>query len=594
MSRNLITNGDCVFKLEIHFSNWLVVGLLLFAAILSGCSTTSNQKSVAQLPDAKIVPMPFKKPGVLTKELDEDIVFHYLLAEISAQRGRLKLSYDHYLKSALLSGDNYAARRATQIAIFLKDTKATLEAANHWVNLSPNSIQARNTAAIVNFRTGNEKVAMEHLLAVIEIANQTDKDGFLIAAVSLAKETNSDAALLFMQRLVTQFPRDEKAHYANAVLLASQKKYKLAEMALDKSLQLAPNWVKPKLLMVRVLIDFKDSDAAISYLEKEVSNHSDNTDLRLVYAKLLVPKDHKLAYEEFIKVYELNKNDMDVISGLSVLAIKMENLPLAKKWLLVLLEQGDRDKRSEAAFQLGQLEEMGGDKLAAKKFYLKVNQGIYKSDARLRLARIQADLGKVSSARDMLKQMRVLEPDNVVDFYLTEAQILHTYGTQKEVLDFYEMALKAKPGDIELHYSRAIYEADEKMVAEAERDFLFVLEKEPDHADALNALGYTLADQTDRYAEALTLIKRAYEIKPDNAAILDSMGWVNFRLGNLKEAIVFLRKALAIHNDDEIASHLGEALWMAGEQKEAIDVWAKALESFPDSAKLSGVMKRFK
>ena len=126
-----------------------------------------------------------------------------------------------------------------------------------------------------------------------------------------------------------------------------------------------------------------------------------------------------------------------------------------------------------------------------------------------------------------------------------------------------------------------------------EADLQRILEEDPDHADALNALGYTLADQTDRQQEALVYITRALELKPDNAAILDSMGWVQYRIGNYPEALRYLRRANDMGPDAEIAAHLGVVLWVSGEREQARRVWNEALERAPDSHHLHDVLKRF-
>lgn len=577
--------------------HWFIKGSLLILSLavllVTGCATNPQTSVEKQEPEKPVV-LPFDETVSPVKELDEDILFHYLVGEVAAQRGELRLSYNHYLHTALLAGDGYAARRATQIALFLKDQEATQKAANRWVTISPNSIQARNTAAIVNFRAGDRVGALENLHALIKIAEVKERDGFLIIAVSLSKEKQKRAALELMQDLVSNYQQSEKALYAYAVLLSTHPDYEQVILTLEQALKLNPDWIKPKLLRVKILIEHKSAKEAISYVETILPQHPDEIDLHLVYAKLLVTEDYARAYTEFEKIHAKVPDNTDVIAALGVLAVQLEDLALSKKWWKRLLEIGDREKRSEAAFQLGQLEELGGNKLEAEKFYLQVTDGKYKIDARVRLARLQAELGKISSARDVLTELRVLEPHHIVDYYLTEAQILHAHASQEEVFAFYKTALEASPDDLELLYSRGVYAADQGLVDIAERDLRLIISREPAHADALNALGYTLANRTDRYTEALDLITKALDLKPESAAILDSMGWVNYRLGNLEEAAKYLQQALSQQNDDEIAAHLGEVLWMMGKKVQARSIWAKALEDFPDSDKLADVLGRFK
>ncbi|MNV76908.1 bacteriophage N4 receptor, outer membrane subunit [compost metagenome] len=129
-------------------------------------------------------------------------------------------------------------------------------------------------------------------------------------------------------------------------------------------------------------------------------------------------------------------------------------------------------------------------------------------------------------------------------------------------------------------------------LAQLEKDLRFIIEREPENAMALNALGYTLADRTTRYDEAKQLVEQAHKLNPEDPAILDSLGWVNYRMGNLDEAERLLRQALQEFPDHEVAAHLGEVLWARGKQAEARKVWADALQKQPDSAILRDTLQR--
>ena len=128
---------------------------------------------------------------------------------------------------------------------------------------------------------------------------------------------------------------------------------------------------------------------------------------------------------------------------------------------------------------------------------------------------------------------------------------------------------------------------------QAEADFRAVLKQDPDNARTLNALGYTLADRTDRYDEALALIEKALAQTPDDPAVIDSMGWVMFRLGRLQEAREYLQRAYDMTGDGEIAAHLGEVLWVMGDREAARALWEKARETAPDNPVLKDTLRRF-
>ncbi|MCB1743983.1 MAG: tetratricopeptide repeat protein, partial [Gammaproteobacteria bacterium] len=144
-----------------------------------------------------------------------------------------------------------------------------------------------------------------------------------------------------------------------------------------------------------------------------------------------------------------------------------------------------------------------------------------------------------------------------------------------------------------LLYARAMLAVRGDRMEQVEADLRSILSREPDNADALNALGYTLADKTDRYDEALELVKRAYELRPNDHYIVDSMGWIMYRLGRYRQAIEHLRRAFELQADPEVAAHLGEVLWVSGDRNGAREVWEAALEKQPDDERLLDVIKRF-
>jgi tetratricopeptide (TPR) repeat protein len=209
------------------------------------------------------------------------------------------------------------------------------------------------------------------------------------------------------------------------------------------------------------------------------------------------------------------------------------------------------------------------------------------------VAALLAELGQLNSAREYLHQIGVENTKQDLQLYLLEGELLRRAGLYQEAGEFYDAALEALPDSHELLYARALNAERLDDLAKAESDLQRIISADPDNAQALNALGYTLADRTQRYDEALGYIRRALELQPDAPEILDSMGWVQYRLGNYPEALNYLRRAVETMPDAEIAAHLGEVLWVSGDQGAARVVWEEALKKEPAHDALLRTMKQF-
>jgi len=569
--------------------------MVLIVLLLAGCATDSamvKQQEPTSPDSVASEDRVSSTESSADQSIDAETLLVFLTGEIAAQRGKLDFAYSNYMQAALQTEDVYAARRATRIALFLKDNDKAYRAARLWVARDAGSVQAHNTLAIMALRKGHEQEALAQLEKLFELSENGSTNAFMLVALSLTKEKKAQEALALMSGFVEKHPKDARAYNGLAILQVAQKQLDAAILSLQKALELEPEDVGAKTLTVRILVEQGKNSEAVSYIEQALQDHPDNFEMKLLHAKLLVQIDHERSYSAFKKLHKESPENAEIVSALGVLAAQLEDMVATRQWWGLLLEIGDREQRSVAAFQLGQLQELAGNIEDAAAYYDQVNHGEYRIDARIRLARIRAEKGDISDARDIFKQLRVLNPAHGVEYYLAEAQMLHDRVSKDEVLAFYEQALQALPDNIELLYSRGLYASDRDLLGLAEADFRKILEIKPEHADTLNALGYTLADQTDRYNEAMVYISKAYKLKPESAAILDSMGWVNYRLGNFELAVTYLRKALAEVNDDEIAAHLGEVLWVTGETGQAREVWKRALQDFPDSSILTEVMKR--
>ena len=219
----------------------------------------------------------------------------------------------------------------------------------------------------------------------------------------------------------------------------------------------------------------------------------------------------------------------------------------------------------------------------------------YRGEAELRIAVQLEALDRLDDAEDRLREMQASEAEDgqaVRDSYLLQAELLRKHQRAQDAVDTYSRGLLIFEDDPQLLYARALTYESLDQVDKAEADLKRLVELDPEDANALNALGYTLADRTQRFEEALGYIRRALEIEPEAAAMVDSLGWVMYRMGNAKEALVQLRKAFELQPDPEVAAHLGEVLWQSGQREQARAIWQRGLELDPDNVVLKDTMQR--
>jgi len=304
-------------------------------------------------------------------------------------------------------------------------------------------------------------------------------------------------------------------------------------------------------------------------------------------------KYYEKARIEFEKLHRAAPDDVELLYTLGLLSLESQRLDDAEKYMLILVEMNQRE--GEAQYYLGRVSEGQGRHDKAIEWYRQVHIGEYMFDAKLRIANLLGETGHFDEAYEHLGAMLKGSQSNgsLVRIYLTEGELLRAQKRYQDAIEVYNSALDIVPRNSDILYARALTAEKIGRLDILEADIHTILKTEPNNAHALNALGFTLADQTDRYEEAYGYLKRAIEIMPDDPAIIDSFGWINYRLGNYEEAIRLLRNALSRFDDGEIAAHLGEVLWASGRQVEAEEVWKKALKKSPDNSTLQDVMGRF-
>ena len=562
------------------------LGLSGLVLLLGGCATVVD----AQAPvETEYTIRPVVRPGPRA-----ELMYHILAAEVAGKREQLDVALDHYQRAAVSSDDPRVAERAAMLALLVKDDAAALALARRWQALAPADDQARQALALALLRNQQVDEAAEYLEAVRLAARDKDQQrGFATIASLLTQVGDQQAALRVMQQFRDRYPRSEFAQYYHGMLAASAGESDLALASLDRALVLDPKMGAAHLLRTRILLDRGDRDQALAGLRRAVAAMPRDRNLRMSYARLLIDAGQlEQARGEFAILLNQDPKDNDSLFALGVLAAETRQFDLAEGYFLDLIKRNAR--LNDVYFELGRIEEQRGDYVKARDWYERVTDEERYLNARMRMGVVLAKAGdSTSTVNQHFAELRRAHPQHAISLYLAEAEALREAARYSEAFDLLEQALKTHPDDKDLLYARALAAEKIDRLDVLERDLRAILAVDPQNAHALNALGYTLADRTDRHQEALGYIEQALALLPDDGAVLDSMGWVQYRLGNHAKALEYLRRAYQQHQDAEIAAHLSEVLWVTGQREEAKRIWREALNKEPDNPHLLRVQNQF-
>ncbi|MCF3193694.1 MULTISPECIES: tetratricopeptide repeat protein [Pseudomonas] len=552
--------------------------LLLALVLLSGCQAlapTSPDDSSAN-EDVTSVP---EKPTVYSS-FSEDTLYSLLSAELAGQRNRLDIALDNYVTQAINTQDPGISERAFRIAEYLGADQAALDTSLIWVKNAPDDIEAQRAAAIQLARNGRYDESLVYMEKVLQAKGDTHFDFLALAAIETDADTRAGLQKSF-DSLLAKHPDNVQLIFGKALLMQQDGDAEGALKLLEKNPP-QNGEIAPILLRARLLQSLNRGDEALPLLKKSVSQYPDDKRLGLTYARTLVEQNRMAeAKVQFASLVEQYPEDDELRFSLALVCLEGKSWDEAEGYLQELIE---RDSHVDSAhLNLGRIAEERDDPEGALVEYALVGPGSEYLPAQLRQADILISHGRGAEASKKLASARGAQPDYAIQLYLIEAETLAANNQTDRAWSTLQQALKQYPDDLNLLYSRAMLAEKRNDLDQMERDLRAIIKREPDNAMALNALGYTLSDRTTRYAEAKALIQQAYDLNPDDPAVLDSLGWVNYRLGNLDEAERLLRQALERFPDQEVAAHLGEVLWANGKQREAKKIWGTFLKENPDS-----------
>jgi len=568
----------------------------LFPAIalvlLYGCATTKEQ-ATAPIVNGKPVELTKKK---LQKEdktsIDPDVLFMLMTAEIAGQRGQYDVAMEGYLEAAKRVHDPRLTERAAMIAMYMKDGNRTNEAVSLWLKQDPDNLSARKIAALSALKAENKQQSVEQLSALLK----TDPAGFektlFELAGALQKEDNVAFIYAVMEDLAVKHPDQASIFFIQSLLASDLRDKALAEKKVERALVLQPGWDKALILQAQLAVHDENYKQAETLLRNASLKYPDNPKFKKMLAQVLI-KDAK--YEEAGEVYEAlfanDPKDYESQFSLGLVHLQLERDSKAEDIFKQLLEHADW--RNQSNFYLGKIEEKRGNVENALSSFDKVTDGPFQFEAALTGISLLAKNKQYDRAEQRLKVLSGKFPKQKPRIVLLRAEL---YGQQKQYEKAYSYLadeLKNYPDQEELLYSRALMADRMGKLDVMEADLQKILAKHPDNVEALNALGYSLADKTTRYAEAETYLLHALRIKPDEAVVLDSYGWLKYKMGNRQAALDYLQKAYDKQPENEIAAHLAEVLWVSGKKEEAKKLILKALEDAPDDSFLLNFKNKF-
>ena len=571
--------------------------ILVSACLFNACSTEPVQTSdsgdsgaaaPATNQQQELAYSPPERPDI---ELTEEILYKLLLAEIAGQRGQLDIAVENYMELARRTRDPEVVGRATRIAVYARDDQSAREAAKLWLEIDPNNPDARQVLAVMAVRDGNIEEALDHLESILNFSNGLLNQKLWMIANLLGKEKDQEIVKNIMEKLMVDHYEDPEALYAYAHVMARMGDIKRSQELLEKVLELVPDNQNAITSYISILQKQGNPSEALGWIEAKLNEDQDNFELRMIYARLLTDvKRFNDASEQFKILLDQDPDNKDSLYALGLLSLQVQQLDESKTYFKRLLEL--EFQVDESSYYLGRISEEQGDYENANVWYEGVQQGDNYFDAQIRKAMLLAKQDKVEEAREHIKNIRAQGTEQESMLIQAEGEILVEQKRYTDAINVYNKALLDNY-DPDLLYARAMLAEKMDRLDILEQDLRAILERDPKNAQALNALGYTLADRTERYDEAYALIKRALEISPNDFYILDSMGWVLYRLGRLEESIEYLNRALKERKDPEIAAHLGEVLWVKGDRDAAKKIWDTALQETPEDDRLLDVINRF-
>lgn len=557
------------------------------AILASGCQSTPTS-SVAEYDD------PLSNAPPITRGLDAQGLSTLLKAEFAGQRGDYAQAGRGYLAAAERYESLALIERATLAARFANDAELLEQSAKRWQSLAPDNEAPTRLLSSLAQQRGDWITSLEHRLALSERGVHGELATFAEQAIDQGAPLSP-----LLERLRDYLARNEASdqahHYdailATAVLEAANDELGRAEARLDALARTHPELPALWLARTRVALEQEDIHAAREAAQRGLEIAPDDGRFLLLVAQTeLLSGNVEAAEARIDTLLDRHGDNPELRLALAQLYLDEGHPASARRLLLPLVD--DDDPPPASYMLLGAIAEQEEEIDNALLYYRQVPPGEEFLQSRLLAARMLIENDRLDDARTFLQVERLRNETYAGGLTTMEVELLDQQGMSEEADMLLNRELQQDPDNHDLRYMRAMRAFERGDLETMERDLRHIIEQEPDHAIALNALGYTLADMTDRLDEAQELIERAYRLAPDNAAILDSLGWVYHKRGDNERALPYLEQAYSAMPDQEVAAHLAEVLWELGRENEARAMVADTLERQQQHPAIDDLLER--
>ena len=562
--------------------------------LLSSCADFPDKQDQPEVTDVSAKVVAPKEKALLKEEktaIEADVLFMLMTAELAGQRGQYDIAIEAYMEAAKRTYDAKLAERAAMIAMYVKDGYKTNAAVALWLSLDSKNLTARKIAALSALKMGDKLGAAEHF----KVMQAVDELGFEAALQELAGALQKDGkvGLIYdaLEVLANQSPNQAEIYFVQSLLAMQMNDKSLAEGKLEQALNMHPGWDKALLFQAQIAIFSGDLAKAKALLKDAVSKYPSNASINKMLAQVFIKAQE---YEAALDVYQgliaLNPKDWESQFAEALIYFQLDENSKAEAVFESLMEQPEW--KFQAIFYRGKLAEKQADIKQALQWFDQVIEGPLAFDAAVTAITVLAKDKQFVDAEARLNQLQTKFPKQKPKLILVQAELYNQQKQYERAFNLLTDALRDFPDLKELLYTRALIAERLDKFTIVEADLKKILAADPENVESLNALGYTLINQPSRYADSEQYLLRALKLEPDSAVVIDSYGWLQFKLGHAEKALGYLQQAYEKMQENEIAAHLIEVLISLGKQDEAKDLYDKVIKSAPDDEYLLSIKRR--